>query len=54
MTQSTIKKGSRMEREAKRNPPSVKDVPNTILNSVGVYDDPNHPDLAVEFMSVRE
>ena len=48
------KKGSRMEREAKRKPPSVKDVPNTIINSVGVYDDPNHPDLAVEFMHVRE
>ena len=48
------KKGNRMEREAKRNPQPIKDAPNTILNSVGVYDDPDHPDLAVEFMHVRE
>ena len=48
------KKGNKIERNFKRNPQLVKDVPNTILNSVGVYDDPNHPDLAVEFMHVRE
>ena len=47
------KKGNRMERQAKKNPPPVKEVPNTILNTVGIYDDPNHPDLAVEFMTVR-
>ena len=48
------KKGNRMERQAKKTPPPVKEVPNTILNTVGIYDDPNHSDLAVEFMHVRE
>ena len=48
------KKGNKMERDAKRNPKPVKDIPNTVLNTVGIYDDPNHPDLAVEMMSVRE
>ena len=48
------KKGNKMERDAKRNPQPFKDIPNTVLNTVGVYDDPNHPDLAVEMMSVKE
>ena len=48
------KKGNKIERDAKRNPQPVKDIPNTVLNNVDIYDDPNHPDLAVEMMSVRE